>query len=242
MYKSQKARTVFTTLDGIDIPFKPFSWNDYQLARQGLMQEYRDRGEQIDRPQYTVIYAGGSTRQFDHDEITILQAPKDTPPEDIARVIEAQKAQWEAWKETAIRFDKDDQDLLWDYVRNDSLAGFSLPADKAWEEKSKRRHIKIPEDPEEKLMYYLNNVLLKSNSDRIDFLATITLVSQGIVEEAHLETVKKSFRDQIWGNALKQLAGRDAPGGPENTQDGEVDGERTTDNDTNSKRVEINES
>jgi hypothetical protein len=234
-------RTIFTAMDGQEIPFKPFSWLAYENALEGLRQEYRDRGEQIDRPQYVVQYESGSQQTFDHDEISITQVSASTLPEDKERVIAEQQAQWAAWQETTKKFDLEGNDLLWDFVRNDSLTDLKLPADSAWEDKQRRRKAKIPEDPEEKLMYYLNTELLKSTADRLEFLETIVLVSRGMVEEAHLETAKRLFRNQIWSDSLEQLEEWDSAGKTEDSETGELVSQPAPDIDQGAQRVEIDE-
>lgn len=236
-------RTIFTTLDGLEINFKPFSWDEYQLARSGLQEEYRQAGKQIDRPQYTVKFASGTTQQFDHDENTIMQAPPETPVEDIALVVEEQRALWAAYQEASKQFSIDEQALLTDFVFDDSLGHIQIDGISgiSWEDRQRKRHINIPTDPEEKRRHYINTVMLKAKSDQIDLLSTIVAVSMGVVKEEDIEAVKASFRDSLWGNGIQRFFGRRTPGKTEDTDDGRMDGESTPDGDPGAQTVAINE-
>jgi hypothetical protein len=234
--------TNFTTLDGQAIRFIPFSWDEHLLSEEGLRNEYRENGEIVDCPQYVVKYAGGTQQLFDHDATSILQAPPETPPEDIERVIEEQKATWAKYQDASTRLANENQTELTNLIYTESLANIQLPADNAWEVRLIKKHIKIPTDPEEKRLLYINTVVLKYRSDQIDFCATVTAVSMGATREAEIDIVKKSFLDSIWGNAEKQLPGRDTPGKVEDTQIGPMDGQPKVEPDSDTTHVAINES
>jgi hypothetical protein len=215
-------RTTFTTLEGKDIHFIPFSWDEYQLALAGLKEEYRERGDPIDCPQYEIKLATGVVEKIDHDEKSILEVPPGTPEEDKALVIEEQQALWVRYQETLQKFTAEDGEIMASYVYDESLAELQLPTDTAWEERQRKRHIKIPEDPHEKRLHYINTVVLKSKADQLDLLSTIAAVSMGIVKEADIERVRSSFRDRLFGG-LTQLLGN-APGQTEIPEDGKVAG------------------
>jgi len=234
-------RTTFTTLNGTEIHFVPFSWDEYQLARAGLMDEYRTRGELIDCPQYTVTFASGTTQQFDHNETTIKDVPPGTAEQDVDKVLDAQREMWLKYQDALKRFNAEDQIVLNEMVYEDSLGGIVLPSDTTWETRQTKRRIKIPTDPEEKRQHYINTVLLKGKSDQLDLLSTIVAVSMGVVKEADLEAVKASFRDQVWGDISGRLLGRQGPGETKNPPVGPMDGQPPTDIDSGAESVVINE-
>jgi hypothetical protein len=198
-------RTTFTTLDGIEIHFAPFSWDEYQLSLAGLKDEYRARGEVIDCPQYDVKMASGAIEKFDHDAKSILQAPPGTPDEDKQAIIDAQVALWEQYQDAQKRFAAEDNEIMSSYVYDEALASVVLPEDTAWEMRQAKRHIAIPTDLEEKRLHYINTVLLKSKADQIDLISTIAAVSMGVVKEADLQAVRDSFRDNIFGGFAKLI-------------------------------------
>jgi hypothetical protein len=233
--------TVFTTLDGQVIKFIPFSWDEHLLSEEGLRNEYRENGEIVDCPQYVVKFEGGTQQLFDHDAKSILKAPPDTAPEDIERVIEEQKATWAKYQDASARLAAENQAELVNLVYTESLANVQLPEDKSWEERQLKKHIKIPTDPEEKRLHYINTVLLKYRSDQIEFISTVVAVSMGATREAEIDIVKKSFLDSIWSNAEKQLPGRNTPGKVEIPQVGQLDSQPQTEPDSDTSVVAINE-
>jgi hypothetical protein len=223
-YKSDRKpdrRTIFTTLDSTEIHFVPFSWDEYMLAKQGLLEEYRERGEVIDCPQYKITFASGSSQWFNHDEKSILQVPPGTKPEDIERVIQEQKETWTKYQETLTRFNAEDNALMVDFVFSDSIGDIQLPEDNSWEEKQRRRRVKIPADPEEKRRHYINTVLCKGRSDQLDLIATIMAISMGAVKEDDVQAVIRSFRDRFWSQARPFFG--DAAGTIETGQPGRVE-------------------
>lgn len=216
-------RTTFTTLSGVDIHFVPFSWDEYQLALEGLKDEWRERGEIIDCPQYEVKLASGEIQKFDHNENTINELPPDTPEDQKETVLKEQKDLWERYQDASARFQGQDGEIMSEFIYADSLASITLPDDTAWEDKQRQRHIKIPDELEDKRRHYINTVLLKSKADQLDLVATITAVSMGVVKEADVERVRDSFRDRVYGNLSQTL--RDTALPPEVSQEGQLESE-----------------
>lgn len=237
MVQKRNVRTVYKTLDGLEIPFTPFSWDEYTLSKEGLKDEYRERGEVVDCPTYTVHFATGTQQTFPHDAKSILEAPPGTHEDEVDAVVAAQVEQWEKYQDATSRFETQANEELSEIILTECLAGVQLPADSAWEERQRKRHIKIPIDPEEKRRHYLYTVLLKSKSDQIDIISTITAVSMGVVKEDDLETVKASFRGSVWSNAIKQLPGRDTAEPATDTDERQLDSEQTLDNGAGSQGV-----
>ena len=214
-------RTVFTTLEGTQIHFVPFSWDEYLLSQEGLRQEYRERGEIVDCPRYKVTYMGGTSQWFDHDAKSIEQAPPETPPEDVERIIAEQKETWMKYQDALARFTSEDNDLRVDFIYSDSLAEIKLPEDNEWEIRQQKRRVKIPTDPEEKRRHYINTVLCKARGDQVDMMATIIAISMGATKEEDVLHVVESFRNIVWGKTWAHFgdalvtAQEEQPGGVE---------------------------
>jgi hypothetical protein len=204
MKKSSPDRLQFETIDGIKIKFNLISWSEYQLQRAKLMVEYRERGDQIDCPTYTVKFASGSQQEFPHDTKSILSAPPDTAPEDVDTVIEQQKATWDKYLETIKIFAWEDNILLSNMVFEDALNTLQLPDDEGWMKKQIRRKLTIPEDPEERRRHYINTVILKSAGDQLDLCAQIVGASSGIAED-DLQSVMIGFRSSLWSKSKTAL-------------------------------------
>jgi hypothetical protein len=210
MKKSSPDRLQFETIDGIKIKFNLISWSEYQLARAKLMAEYRDRGDQIDCPTYTVKFASGNQQEFPHDTKSILSPPPDTAPEDVDTIIEQQKATWDAYMETIKAFGGDDNILLADMIYEDGLNTLQLPEDEGWMKKQIRRKLTIPTDPEERRRHYINTVVLKSAGDQLDLCAQIVGASSGIAED-DLQSVMIGFRSSLWSKS--KASGKRNPAG-----------------------------
>jgi hypothetical protein len=244
-YKQHKtnSRLAFTTLDGKSIPFVPFSWDEWTLSKEGLKEEYRERGEIIDCPQYKVTYAGGTSEMFDHNPTTIEQAPPETPPEDIERIIAEQKETWQKYQAISATFEAQVNEELAEKIISECLAGITLPTDNSWEETQHKNHIKnIPADPEEKRRHYIWTVLVKFKSDQMELMSTITAVSMGVVQEEALDTIKASFRDSIWRDGLKELSRRDATAKVENAPLRQLDVQPEADLDPGAQAVALDQS
>jgi hypothetical protein len=235
-------RTTFTTMDGHEIHFTPFSWDEHLLSEEGLKQDYRDRGQIVDCPQYTVKFATGAQQKFDHDAKSVLQAPADTPPEDKERVIAEQVATWEKYQADSAQFVAESQTEMTSLIYLDSLADYTLPDDTtAWEARLTKKHIRIPKDPEAKRQLYINTELVKFRGDQIDLIAKVTAVSMGATREADIELVKQSFLNSIWSISPEQLPGRSTAGKAEDTTVGKLDGESQVDGNPGAQTVAINE-
>jgi hypothetical protein len=235
-------RTTFTTMDGKDIHFVPFSWDEHLLSEEGLKQEYRDRGQIVDCPQYTVTFATGTTQKFDHNETTIKDVPPGTPENEVDKTLDVQRELWLKYQADYKQFQAESQAEMANLVYVESLADYKLPEDTAaWEARLKKKHIAIPTDPEEKRQLYISTELVRFRADQIELMATVTAVSMGATREADVEIVKRSFLDTIWSNGKEQLAGREATGKAEDTQIGKLDGQSPSNYDQGQETVAINE-
>jgi hypothetical protein len=198
-------RLVFYTSAGLEVEFEPVSPIVLEESEAGLLSEYKERGEPIDIPTYTVETAGGGSQVFEHDEKS-LQTDED-------------KAKWKAYVDANQRLLAEQSQLRLEIVL--SSLKIQLPEDNTWERKFKKWHVKVPEDPDEKLMFYIQREILKTPEDLFTAMTQVISTSmKGTVSEEAIEAASKSFRDSIQ-KALVEAGlepGTDSAGAEDSTE------------------------
>lgn len=186
--KDTKRKLTFTTIDGLEIEYAPISWGEYQLGLAGLREECIAEGFVVDRPTYTVTFAGGTIQKFPHDEKSILEGS----PEDV----EKQKIEWARFQAGESELKSRSNEFLSLMIYEDALKDVSLPQDMSWVDRQKRRHIKVPDEPEALRLHYINTILLKSQADMLDLISAVVAISTGIKED-DIKRVIEGFRDSV---------------------------------------------
>lgn len=180
----------YTTQDGVKITLHVFSYQAYQMGVATIKKEYRDRGEPIEPPTFTVALDGGVTREYTHDAKSILQAPPGTPPDQVSAIVEKQKQAWEDHLKAKERLIAETNALYADYFFEDALCDIRLPDDNSsWEDRQRRRHVVIPDDPEAKRRHWINTELLKSPQDMVGLTAKVMSLVGGEDEEVVMDMV-----------------------------------------------------
>ena len=144
----QQQQHTYTTVNGMEVPYQALSIIELNLAETGLRQEYIERNEPIEPPKYRVDLAGGGYQEFPHDATTIRT--------------DDEKAQWAAYEDANNRYQQERARLIQEMVFDEAIL-LKMPTDGAWEAKQKKRHITIPDDPEEKRMHYYKLDLSKNS-------------------------------------------------------------------------------
>jgi len=189
----------FETTAGIKIKIPPISMLDLQLAQNAAEKKFRARGEPVDPPTYEVEVLGGEKEYHPHTETTILDAS------------EEDKATWVKYLETSGWVQEETQDRTALVFLEGILV--ELPEDNAWAERRKKLFgEEVPEDLDQRKLYYLNNVLLKTPADKSGLMLEIQRLSMTGTNEEAIEAMEELFRRQmeIQGRAgveaLKALA------------------------------------
>lgn len=181
--KQQKPEKLsFFTAAGLEIEFEPISPMVLEESESGLLSEYKKRGEPVTPPTYTVETAGGGTQTFEHDEKSLRN--------------DEDKKQWDAYIDATRRLLAEQSQLRLEIVL--SALKVQLPEDKEWERKYKRWHITVPDDSDDKLIFYIEREILKTPDDIFTAMTqVITTSMKGTVSEEAIEAASKSFRDSI---------------------------------------------
>ncbi len=181
----------FTTTAGIKIPIQPVSLLDLELAKNTIEKQFREDSKPIDPPTYAVEVLGGEKEYHPHTEKTIEEGT------------EQEKENWQAHLEAV----EEMQDELQSRTGLVILEGiiFDLPEDDSWIKRRKKLFDEdVPEDEDEKKLYYVNNVLLKTLADKANLSLEIQLLSMtGATPEA-IKAYEELFRGQM------EIAGRKA--------------------------------
>lgn len=203
---------VYEARTGWDVPLKPFSATKIIRAEMGVEQDFRDAGEPIDTPTYDVPTAGGGVQTYDLAEDAI-KIPDD--PEETARRQEAWDAHQDALKRlNAAQFDVTKKIVL----RSIDL---ELPEDDAWVKEQEELHIRIPEEPLERWMHWIDTEVLLPQ-DVIDMIALILDISAtGLVPREDVEAAKRKFRGPLLERS-ERSGDEEDPAGGHATEEGSV--------------------
>lgn len=184
----------FETTAGTKIQIQPISLLDLQLAQDAVETEFKAAGKQIEPPTYEVEVLGGDKEYHSHTEKTI-ESGTDKEKELWAKYLQ-DKAELEGAKE----------DKSW-LVLLDGIV-IDLPEDDKWIRRRKKIFNEdVPEDEDERLLYYINKILLKTPADQTGlYWAIIELSMTGAKEEA-ISAMKQLFFRSV---GISQRAGVEA--------------------------------
>lgn len=175
-------KLVFYTAAGLEVEFEPISPILLEESEQGLIAEYRQRGEPLDKPTYTVETVGGGSQIFEHDETTLTT--------------DELKAAWALYKDANDRLQAEQAQLRLEIVM--SAIKVELPEDGEWEKRYRRWHVTVPSDADEKRLFYIAREILKTPADLVEAMTrVITTSMKGTVSEEAIEAASASFRNYI---------------------------------------------
>lgn len=174
----------FETTAGVKIKIQPISMLDLQLAQRAVENEFRERGEPIDPPTYEIEVLGGEKEVHPHTETTIQDAGME------------EKASWERYLEAIGKMQMEIQDRT-ALVFLEGIC-IELPADDAWIKRRKRLFGEdVPEDEDQRKLYYINNVLLKTPADKAGLMLDIQRLSLTGTSQEAIEAMEDLFRRQV---------------------------------------------
>lgn len=196
----------FTTTEGKIIKYGPIALADLELAKNAVEAEFRARGEPLDPPTYEVPVLGGEVEHHPYTEKSIEDGT------------EEEKAQWDAYKDAIGRLETEIEHRT-AYIFLDAMH-IELPEDDRWIKRRKRLFNEdVPTDEDEQLLYYANNVLLKTPADKNGIMEEILVFSMTGVPEEVVEAYKSLFRRSIREEGQKAVALAKAIQGTGDTMD-----------------------
>jgi hypothetical protein len=183
------------------------------LLQAVVEREYRERGEMIDPPTYTITTVTGETETYALTE-EALEDPKDPEQTRLNRL------RWAKHQDTRRRANAEIRE------RQNTMmfclgVEFEMPEGDEWAEPFEWAKIPVPTDERSRRGYYLLNVAL-SDSEQGEVMMRLNMLSAGdVVTEADKAAILSTFRSQM-GKRV-----RDAVGAVESAEGGVV-GEQPT--------------
>lgn len=174
----------FETTAGIKIGIQPISHLDLQLAQNAVRAEFEERGEPIDPPTYEVPLLGGEVEHHPYTEKSIEDAGEEDKAAWEAHIVATGRLETAIQKRTGLVF----------------LEGmtFEMPKGDAWIKRRKRMFGEdVPEDEEERWLYYVNNVLLKTPADKEGLTWSIYQLSLTGASKEAIQAMEELFRGEM---------------------------------------------
>lgn len=182
-------RPFIMTEDGRTVFVKSISMLEMEEAERGLEKFFRDQGEPLDVPTYTVEVVGGGEVPYPlKPEVLEVEDPEETG---------RRKAAWEAHQDAVARFEAEKGRIMQEII----LEGIDIemPDDGVWEARMRRRYIEIPEDPVLKRQKYILTEVLKTPDDWLNAQNEILIVSSsGAIDREAVEAASATFRSQLF--------------------------------------------
>jgi hypothetical protein len=182
---------IYTTVNGLEVEYQAISLDALTLSKRGIERKFRERGEILTPPTYTIKTAGGATLQEPHD------AETDKAPEE--------QAAWDEYVATQARLDAEQTAIVMRYILDDGLL-VQLPQDDAWKRKHEARFIELPTDPVELRDYYIMMEILPTKEDVQALTMSVLMLSEnGRVDPDALDARLEMFRGRIQRAAAKRI-------------------------------------
>jgi len=202
----------YTTEDGRKIPIHAVSMMELTEIERGITAEFIERGEPVDPPTYKVTLAGGDTQEYPLNA-TILEVADD--PDETQR----RKDAWALHADTTQRLRSEIGTVTLSVIMEDGIA-VGVPPE-AWIQKMRRRHVKLPDDPNELRNFYVLQEFLRSPLDIGGVqVAIMQLSTGGIIPEKDIEAAQDTFFRALQ-EAFQTTAGTMAGSGSDSTDTGE---------------------
>jgi len=187
-------RDLFVTPSGIEVPLRPISLQDLFEAQRNIEAHFREQGEPIDVPTYTVTTVAGDVEEHPLTEKNLDAKNKDGSPNE--EETERRHEEWRAHLAAVERMEGEKARVGREII----LEGIALemPADDEWVERQRRRYIQVPDDPEERRIHYLDRIVFRSVTSINECIVQILeLSAQGMVTEEELAAVGDLFRRSL---------------------------------------------
>lgn len=182
-------RPYFFTEGKRKIHVRPVALDDMQLLTQGIEADYRKAGKPIDKPMIDVETAGGGKIRR---ELTATTLVVDNDPAETAR----RTALWNDHILAVEQMNTESNQIVVEYM----LDGIDepMPEDDGWLKRFRRWHFQIPDEPEERELFYKKHVLIKTPLDTINLQFEVMMVSaSGTLDRKKMEAEKATFFRKI---------------------------------------------
>lgn len=174
---------VFTTTDGMQIKLRPIASQLFVMIRRALEREFRERGEPIDPPTYSVTTASGAVETHTHDEKSLTT--------------DAERAAWAEYQAATRRIEAAYNDKVARLIFTQGLALPPMPED--WPAKMKALGAEPAADPDERYTEYVTVEYLKTPHDIKQAIAEVMKLSVHGVPQEQMAAIEELFRSTLEG-------------------------------------------
>lgn len=198
-----KDKREFVTREGRKLRLRPVSQLFLSSMRTRMEKEWRERGEPLDPPVYTVTTVAGDAETF---PLTAETAAKGTPEE---------QATWEAHRSAVARFEQAHETAFLKVMLELGVEPDEGYNDPNWAKRAQKWGADVPEDEDERRAFYLATVALVDPDDIAEVLMQLTLISQapgidGAAVESALKIFRRPLRERA-RDAIDRLAAANEP-------------------------------
>ena len=199
-------RLLYQTMSGVLVPYGPVSIQDIVESQMNIESEFRERGEPIDEPEYTIKTVTGEEVSFPitKDNLTAQNKDGSTNPEKSAE----RQVLWDMHVDAQMRMSVEAKIAMEDIMLDGILIKMPDRNDERvakWIKKQKKRHIRIPEDEDDFYKFWLSRYIFKSPFDFATCFTQILEVSaKGTAVEGKLKAAMSLFRSGIQSIADEQ--------------------------------------
>jgi len=193
------SRLLYQTMSGVLVPYGPVSIQDIVESQMNIESEFRERGEPIDEPEYTIKTVTGEEVSFPitKDNLTAQNKDGSVNPEKSAE----RQALWDMHVDAQMRMSVETKIAMEDIMLDGILIKMPDRSDERiakWIKKQEKRHIRIPEDEDDFYKFWLSRYIFKSPFDFATCFTQILEVSaKGTAVEGKLKAAMSLFRSGI---------------------------------------------
>jgi len=180
---SESFEDVLVTTAGKKFKLHPVSDTKITLALAGIEKRYRTNNEPIDKPQYSVVTAGGGEEWHDHDTVSIKNDA------------DAETA-WKKYEDALSRLQAEQNERKMRML----LRGIEWEEKPEWEVIQKADEIEVPskEEPEKRWYHFLTTEILETPEDFFMAVEKLTILTyKGAVSEEAIHAGIESFRSDL---------------------------------------------
>jgi len=191
----------FVSSAGVRCHLRPVSPALLAAATAAVEREYRERGEPIDPPTYTVMLPSGRSETHPHDETTLIVEGDEA-------ATQANQAAYTAHQDAVQRMKRAQSERL---LRALLLGGVTveMPADDTW---ARQQHeiygIDVPTEPTERRWHYITTEVLVTPADLQQVVAELMEISTaGMTRPEEVRAAIASFRHSAQDGRVLGAAG-----------------------------------
>lgn len=180
--------TTYTTERGMTIELLPTSQLLLSMIRGGVRREFLDAKEPIDVPTYSSKTVAGDVQKFPLDEKS-LEVKGD------AEETERRKAAWAAHQDAIQRMWAEERRRVMRYQFSEGIVA-EIPD--TWDARMKKLGVEVPEDPDERKVFYIMTELLPTMPEMMDVVIRLTaLANRATLSQEMLEAAEATFRSSL---------------------------------------------